>query len=93
MKSIYGFGLAPGSYTIDALDGNGCSEQISVTVAAIDEPTISVSAQSDPECAGGSDGSITVIGADGIPPYEYAIDGVTFGAIGTFMGLSEGLTR
>ncbi|MFT4525653.1 MAG: hypothetical protein ACI85F_001808, partial [Bacteroidia bacterium] len=83
-------GLAPGAYTINAQDGNGCPGQVISTVLNVDEPTVSISAQSDPTCAGVSDGSLTAVGADGVGPYTYSIDGIIFQASGTFAGLAAG---
>jgi gliding motility-associated-like protein len=41
-------------------------------------------------CFGGSDGSLTVTGTGGIPPYEYSLSGGTYQATGDFVNLAAG---
>ncbi|MCO5725424.1 T9SS type B sorting domain-containing protein [Robiginitalea marina] len=76
-------GLAPGTYTIEVVDGNGCSDSVTATV----NPQLRVTASIDTEIpCGGPDGALQVqvsggylLGA-GPKQYEVSADsGVTFG--------------
>src|SRR5207245_11709119 len=49
-----------------------------------------ISPQTHVACFGNSTGSATVAGSGGTSPYTYAIDGITFGASGTFSNLAAG---
>ncbi len=55
----------------------------------LDNVSASITAQTDANC-GDSSGSVTVAGANGTAPYEYALDGGTFQSSGTFTGLAGG---
>jgi gliding motility-associated-like protein len=83
--------LTAGSYTVTVIDNNGCS---SVPVAfTITQPAASLSGtatQTNVSCLGSSNGSITVTGAGGVPPYDYNLNGGTFQASGTFSSLPAG---
>ncbi|MFT5919009.1 MAG: gliding motility-associated-like protein, partial [Granulosicoccus sp.] len=82
-------GLAAGIHTVDILDANGCPNQIIVT---LDEPTAlsgSITAQVDVSCAGFADGSVTVDGSTGTPPYTYDI-GSGAQVAGNYTGLVAG---
>src|SRR6266404_4905672 len=83
--------LAAGPYTVTIKDAKGCTTTQPVTIT---QPASalgsSISAQTNVACFGGSAGSVTVAGSGGTSPYTYAIDGVTFGASGTFNNLAAG---
>ena len=83
--------LIAGSYTLYTADTNGCMDSISFTIT---EPVAALSAQvtaqTNVDCFGNSSGDVTVTGADGTPPYQYSIDGVTFQSSGTFSSLIAG---
>ena len=83
--------LIAGSYTITVKDANGCTKTQAVTItqpsAAL---TSSISSQTNVDCFGNNNGSVTVAGANGTSPYTYAIDGITFGPSGTFSSLIAG---
>ena len=95
-------GLVPGVYSVtatataDAGTSGDCSNVVNVTIV---EPTVvsaSLLAGSvvNNICNGGSNGSLTVVGAGGTAPYTYTITGPTVNttgaATGTFTGLSAG---
>ena len=82
--------LTAGSYTITVLDANGCTDNVSVTVADLSGLTASITSQTDADCNGASTGDVTVEASGSTPAYTYAIDGVTFVASGTFTGLAAG---
>ncbi len=84
-------GLAAGTYTITAKDGNGCTFPVPVTIT---EPSILagvIAAQTNINCFGTSTGAVTVSASGGTTPaYTYSIDGGAFGASATFTGLNAG---
>ncbi|MGA9638315.1 DUF7507 domain-containing protein [Flavobacterium sp.] len=83
--------LIAGSYTITVKDANGCTTTQPVTItqpaAAL---SASITAQTNVNCLGGDNGSVTVVGANGTPNYTYSKDGTTFVASGTFANLIAG---
>ncbi|HCE55518.1 MAG TPA: hypothetical protein DER05_11215, partial [Lutibacter sp.] len=85
-------GLGVGFYKVVVTEGNGCNEtssevEITQPSAAL---TSSISSQTNVDCFGNNNGSVTVAGANGTSPYTYAIDGITFGSSGTFSSLIAG---
>jgi large repetitive protein len=63
--------LGPGTYTVTATDGNGCT---GVYTAAISSPTalnVSVSGTNHVVCAGAATGSISLAVSGGVTPYNY----------------------
>ncbi|MCB9203533.1 MAG: gliding motility-associated C-terminal domain-containing protein [Flavobacteriales bacterium] len=82
--------LTAGSYTVTVTDANNCTDDIVVTIADLSGLTASITSQTDADCFGAATGSVTVEASGSTAPYSYAIDGVTFGASGTFTGLSAG---
>jgi gliding motility-associated-like protein len=82
--------LAAGSYTVIARDANGCTFPVSVTITQPPALTGAITAQTNVLCNGASTGSVTALGNGGTPSYTYSINGVTFGASGTFTGLTAG---
>jgi hypothetical protein len=64
-------GLAPGTYTCDITDANGCSA--SVTVSISEPPPLNVTqSHTNVTCFGGNNGSATVVVTGGTPAYTYA---------------------
>jgi hypothetical protein len=57
------------------------------TVAALD---LVIDSYANPSVSGASDGSISVSGLNGVPGYEFSINGGAYGASGSFSGLPEG---
>jgi gliding motility-associated-like protein len=84
--------LTAGSYTVTVQDGNLCTYDVPVTIT---QPALALSgtitSQINMSCFGVADGSVTVTGEEGYPPYEYSLDGGTYQASGTFGGLTAGL--
>lgn len=83
-------GLTDDTYTVTVTDDNNCSEDITVTVDRVVDPTIFIDDQTDVSCFGGNNGTITVGNTGGVAPVEYSIDGVNFQASNQFTGLSQG---
>jgi gliding motility-associated-like protein len=53
--------------------------------------TANILSQTSVSCYGGSNGSISVAGWGGTPPYAYSLNGGSFGSSGTFSSLSAGI--
>lgn len=83
-------GLAPGSYNISIRDNLGCRKDTTIVIAQPAVLTSIVTAITDVNCNGTSDGSFTVQAAGGTAPYSYSTDSATFQASGTFTGLAAG---
>jgi gliding motility-associated-like protein len=83
--------LLPGTYTVGVFDAQGCFQPGTVT---INQPstalTASVSNLVNADCAGNTNGSVTVDGSGGSPGYQYNINGGTYQASGTFTNLASG---
>ncbi|GAB5526048.1 MAG: hypothetical protein Roseis2KO_39200 [Roseivirga sp.] len=82
--------LSAGAYTVTIRDANSCETTTSFTITEPDVLGVSLDMVSDASCNGATDGSITVTGAGGTAPYQYAIDGTTFGTADTFGSLAAG---
>ncbi|WP_299533646.1 T9SS type B sorting domain-containing protein [Ulvibacterium sp.] len=81
-----------GTYEFIIIDANNCSA-ISNPVTINDNGTMtaSVPAPIDVSCGGGSDGEINIVAVNGIPPYQYSIDGGTnFVTTASFVNLPVG---
>ena len=83
-------GLSAGSYTITVKDANGCSSQLSATVAQPVQLTATISARRDVSCSGKSDGELTISANGGSAPYSYSIDGLNYQSSPVFGGLQKG---
>ncbi len=84
-------GLSAGTYTVNVIDGNGCSAATSTTIT---EPATalsgSIASQTNVSVSGGNDGSVTVAGSGGISPYQYKLGSGTYQVSGTFGTLTAG---
>jgi PKD repeat protein len=61
-------GLGPGPYSITVTDATGCTATSAFTLNAPVPIVIDILAQADPTCAGGADGSASVIASGGVAP-------------------------
>lgn len=68
-------GLAAGTYTFTARDGNLCTTSIKVTVSDQGGPTLTVVSTTNVSCYGGNDGSIVLSATGGSGTLQYSIDG------------------
>ncbi len=85
-------GLAAGSYTITIRDSKNCEVTVpGISLAQAPQLTVSISAQKDISCNGGTDGIIGISVTGGTAPYVFSTDGITFTANGgSFTGLAAG---
>ena len=81
-------GLAPGNYTITVKDFNGGLGILNNVVIGTNCPLVSVTAASD--TCNQSIGSLRAAGTNGVPPYQYAIDGINFQTSNIFLNLKQG---
>ncbi len=82
--------LSAGAYSVTIRDANSCETTTSFTITEPDVLGVSLGMVNDASCNGATDGSISVAGAGGTAPYQYAIDGTTFGTADTFSNLAAG---
>lgn len=80
--------LPNGTYSVTATDGNGCSATTTFTVNVM--PLTVTSLVEHVSCFGGSDGTVTVNAAGGVPPYEYSVGGSPFQTGNVFNNLPAG---
>ncbi|MBE2208982.1 MAG: SprB repeat-containing protein, partial [Saprospiraceae bacterium] len=64
--------LAPGNYSVSIRDANNCATTVSVNIPATPAIIVAVLAQSDPVCAGDSNGSLSVSATGGTGTLNYA---------------------
>lgn len=83
--------LTAGTYTVTVKDNNSCTAVVSVIITEPVPPLKgTITSQTDVICFGASTGSVTVAGSDGVPPYEYSLDGGSYQSSGTFSSLAAG---
>ncbi|MFB9055577.1 T9SS type B sorting domain-containing protein [Mariniflexile ostreae] len=82
--------IAAGDYRINVTDANGCSTTSDVfTIDAVGTPTATLEITN--ACyVSGTNTSIEVTAAGGLPPYQYSINGSAFGADYIFNNLTPG---
>jgi len=82
--------ISASTYTVVVQDTNGCSSQINVVVSG-DISVVAVPGNSNPaSCNGSSDGQLSVFTYGGPAPYQFSINGSTFGSDSVFTNLSAG---
>lgn len=74
--------IPAGSYALQVVDGEGCSQSRVVTVAQPEK--LSVTVKTTPVCVGRPNGEIKVGAAGGVPGYRYSIDGVNYQELSNF---------
>jgi HYR domain/SprB repeat len=63
--------LGAGAYTVSVIGADGCGSSQSITITQPDTLTVAVLEQTNLECVGGNDGSITVLAHGGTPNFDY----------------------
>ncbi len=69
MKQVTG--VAPGNYSVQVTDANGCLSNVSTSVNAIPNPTLSLNTITDVTCFNGNNGSASVNIFNGTAPFTY----------------------
>ncbi|MFM9007600.1 MAG: PKD domain-containing protein [Bacteroidota bacterium] len=64
--------LAAGSYTATATDANGCTSVAVAAVSNLGGPVLLAAQPTPVSCAGGNNGSASVVVSSGNPPYQYS---------------------
>jgi gliding motility-associated-like protein len=82
--------MAPGTYTVNITDANGCTSSVSATVTAVSTPIASILNQQNVSCFGGSNGSVLVGATGGIAPITYSLNGGPFQTSNSFGSLPIG---
>ena len=81
--------LTTGTYTMTVEDDSACTQSINVNLQASDTLVLETNV-SGVSCNGEADGSVVLTGANGLAPFEYSEDGLTYGATTTFTDLAPG---
>lgn len=68
-------GLLAGTYTVTITDNNGCISTATATVTSTGGATVSITAQTNVLCFGGSTGTATATASGGTSPYDYVWTG------------------
>ncbi len=82
-------GIAAGVYTVTVKDGSPCSANITATVNNVDGAQFDQVNLTDAGC-NTQNGTISVSGMEGAPPYRYALNDNAFQEDPTFTGLGAG---
>lgn len=88
--SVFG-NLSAGAYTIYVQDNAGCLASVNDTLDNITFVSLTVDTSYDVTCAGNGDGGFEVSLSNGVAPYQYSINGITYQSTGAFTGLSGGV--
>lgn len=85
--------LQTGTYTVQVTDATGQTASTTVTVGSIYPlPSLDFGTVVYPSSCNSADGSMTLVGTGGTPPYQYSIDGgVTFTSNPLFSNLTAGV--
>lgn len=78
-------GLGDGVVTVTVTDGNGCTDEVSITLTQPDEIVLNIDDQSDATCFGFGNGSATISATGGSVPitYLWSDPGATVGPTNT----------
>ncbi len=83
--------LTAGVFSLSMTDANGCVIRDSVDITQPATPVTGTYISQEPRCFGGHDGSITLTGAGGTPPYRYALDQEAWNGSPRQIGLGAGM--
>ena len=80
--------IAPGTYTIEATDSQGCSANTTIIIDTPENPTATIDAISDYCYDSNNAATLTVNASGGLAPYQYSINGNPFVTINNFTNLT-----
>ncbi|MBK9451741.1 MAG: HYR domain-containing protein [Bacteroidetes bacterium] len=83
-------GLAAGTYNVLVVDGNSCVANATVVVGTNGSSLVTTGTTTPASCSQ-NNGTLTVSVTGGAAPYQYSVDGGSFGPSNTFTGLSQGI--
>jgi len=86
-------GLPPAIYTALVNDAEGCGPVASPGIFITEPPVLVIDSVTEQEisCNGAGDGTITIFGSGGVPPYQYSVDDqATWSTDSLFTGLAPG---
>lgn len=85
-------GLGAGTYNVIVTDANGCTKNLSVTIASTVSPTATILSQQPVSCFGGFNGSAVIGVSGGTPGYTFSLapGGPTNQASNVFNNLQAG---
>lgn len=80
-----------GVYQVSVTDNNGCTVTDSFTLTSLVSPVLTLDTGASDFCYDNVDAATLVVNAaGGLPPYQYRINGGTFGGSNSFAGLTPG---
>jgi gliding motility-associated-like protein len=82
--------LAVGTYTFRLTNKNGCFKDTTYTISPPPVLSIQSLTASNPKCYGNTNGTISILAGGGLSPYQYRLNGGSFGSSGSFSSLSPG---
>jgi gliding motility-associated-like protein len=82
--------LPTGFIEVRITDGNGCLHVDSILVTQPNAPLAATATGKDPTCFGDRDGTVSIVGAGGTPPYRYALNDKPWNGSTLQIGLQAG---
>jgi gliding motility-associated-like protein len=82
-------GLGAGTYTIKITDAIGCTKEITAVIDILNSTLTATASVTNVAC-GGTTGSAVISASGGTPPYNYSLDGGSFGTASGFPNLTAG---
>ena len=82
--------LCAGTFTLNLIDSFGCKADTQIVIKQPSKLTVTSSSIVNVDCNGNKTGSITVSGTGGVTPYEFNINGGSYGTSGSFTSLASG---
>jgi len=83
-------GLSAGSYTVTIKDANNCTFSSVTVLTAANTLGFFSFTKTNVGCGGAPLGTITAVGGNGNPAYQYSLNGAPYQASGSFTGLPAG---
>ncbi len=90
-NSAIATGLIAGNYTVTVTDATNCTKVKTIKITQPAVLSLSISAQTNVSCFGGSNGSATALATGGTAPYTYSWDAIPVQTSATATGLIAGI--